>query len=315
MQQQLAANLEQRSLQTSRIDLRYLRYVIAAAEGHSFRRAGAHLNVHPSAISRRVRELESRLGAALFVRTPNGVEVTREGRVFLDRAQPAWEALHAAAGSIAHEACRELRIGVSSAISPCLLFRLLGRLDSHRPAIQQMLFDGPIEDHLTSLRNHQLDVAIVARPSAPTFCLVTPVWIENLFVIVPSHHPLASCPTIPLEELSSLHLLISQDEPVDAIESIIRAGAEGATIAPSIERYGLGRLALMTQIALGRHLGLCGAAATAISIPGIKFCRIAQLPGSLVFKAISLASNNKPCLRRFLQIARELGSATPVRQE
>ncbi|WP_164159323.1 helix-turn-helix domain-containing protein, partial [Stenotrophomonas maltophilia] len=52
--------------------LNHLRYVLSAAEQGSFRRAAASLNIQQSTISRRVRELEERLGAPLFDREAQG---------------------------------------------------------------------------------------------------------------------------------------------------------------------------------------------------------------------------------------------------
>jgi hypothetical protein len=48
------------------ISLRHLRYVIAAAEQGSFRRAAQALGVQESAISRRIRDLKDEIGVALF---------------------------------------------------------------------------------------------------------------------------------------------------------------------------------------------------------------------------------------------------------
>ncbi len=70
-------------------ELRHLRYVIAAAEQHSFRRVASVMGVHQSAISRLIRDLEDELGASLFNRHSCGVELTFAGQSFLDHAKRA----------------------------------------------------------------------------------------------------------------------------------------------------------------------------------------------------------------------------------
>src|SRR6201999_2047941 len=69
---------------------------LAVAQHRNFRRAAAELGVTPSAISQAIRTLESRVGAALFVRTTRSVGLTEAGERFLSRAKPAFEELIAA---------------------------------------------------------------------------------------------------------------------------------------------------------------------------------------------------------------------------
>ena len=71
---------------SSKIVLQYLRYVLAAAEKHSFRQAAVELGVWESTISRGIRDLEHEMGVALFIRHPGGVTLTNAGTRFLNHA-------------------------------------------------------------------------------------------------------------------------------------------------------------------------------------------------------------------------------------
>jgi len=64
-----------------------LQYFIAAAEEEHFLRASKKLNIAPSALSRRILDLEYRLGVELFERLPRGVRLTGPGRFFLEKAK------------------------------------------------------------------------------------------------------------------------------------------------------------------------------------------------------------------------------------
>ena len=68
------------------IELRHLRYFIAAADHGSFRKAGVALQITESAISRRIRDLEDGIGVSLFTRHNGGVRVTAAGRQLLTTA-------------------------------------------------------------------------------------------------------------------------------------------------------------------------------------------------------------------------------------
>src|SRR5512139_2506265 len=67
-------------------DLRLLRHCRALAEEGSFARAARALHITQPALSRSIRDLESRLGLQVFDRTRSRVLATDLGRAFLDRA-------------------------------------------------------------------------------------------------------------------------------------------------------------------------------------------------------------------------------------
>lgn len=69
------------------IELRQLRYAVATADAQSFSRAAAALNVKQITLSRRVHQLEERLGVKLFDRTTRGAEPTENGRVVIEQAR------------------------------------------------------------------------------------------------------------------------------------------------------------------------------------------------------------------------------------
>lgn len=65
------------------LEIPHLRYVVAAAEYRSFRRAAAALNITQPTLSKRIRELEDRLGVLLFERSTGGAHLTAEGEDFV----------------------------------------------------------------------------------------------------------------------------------------------------------------------------------------------------------------------------------------
>ncbi len=73
-----------------------LRAIEAAAKSLSFTAAAAALNLTQGAVSHQIRELEARLGVALFARQARGIALTEAGRRYLPYAR---------------EALRQLRIG------------------------------------------------------------------------------------------------------------------------------------------------------------------------------------------------------------
>ncbi len=66
-----------------------LEVFLAVAEHGSLRRAANALGVQPPAISYRLKALEERIGAVLFIRTTRSIKLTDAGRSLLNRAKPA----------------------------------------------------------------------------------------------------------------------------------------------------------------------------------------------------------------------------------
>ena len=97
------------------MELRHLRYFVAAAEHGSFRKAASALGIRESAVSRRIRDLEDHLGASLFQRHNGGVILTLAGQRFativsnppyIDAADP-----HLAEGDVRFEPLTALVAG------------------------------------------------------------------------------------------------------------------------------------------------------------------------------------------------------------
>ena len=69
------------------IELRKLRYLIAAAEAGSFSRAARNLNIKQATLTRHILEVEQRLGIAMFDRGTRRATLTPNGKTYLTIAR------------------------------------------------------------------------------------------------------------------------------------------------------------------------------------------------------------------------------------
>ena len=67
------------------MELRHLRYFVAVCEALNFTKAGAQLRIAQPALSRQVQDLEDEIGVDLLKRSPRGVTITAEGKLFLGK--------------------------------------------------------------------------------------------------------------------------------------------------------------------------------------------------------------------------------------
>jgi DNA-binding transcriptional LysR family regulator len=75
----------------SQLPLNALRAFEAAARHASFTHAAEELHVTQAAVSHQVKALEEKLGVALFVRRPRGLEITSEGEALLPDLRDAFD--------------------------------------------------------------------------------------------------------------------------------------------------------------------------------------------------------------------------------
>ncbi|WP_413614974.1 LysR family transcriptional regulator [Halomonas cupida] len=78
-----------------RYDLTTLHIFLCVAEERSLTRASARVHLAVSAISKRIAELESRLGITLFIRSSRGVELTAEGQSMLTHTRQIFHNIQA----------------------------------------------------------------------------------------------------------------------------------------------------------------------------------------------------------------------------
>lgn len=286
-------------------ELRHLRYVIAAAEQHSFRRAANVVGVHQSAISRRIRDLEDELGASLFNRHSGGVILTHAGKKFVRHARQALsEVSHAAAdvGPIGHGEEGVVRVGIFSSLASGFLAQMLRTYSNRYPEVRIDIVEGAPSDHISEVRRQKLDVAFVTGAPTLTDCDAAQLWTENVFVVLPCEHSLAASTLIEWTDLRNEAFVVSEGDPGPEIRDFLIKKLADLGYSPSIERHRVGRDNLMQIVSLGRGLTLTSEATVAATFPGVVYRRLAA--ETLPFCAVWSPRNDNPAWRRMLSLAR-----------
>lgn len=133
------------------------------ADTQSFSRAAAALNVKQSTLSRRVMQLEHRLGVKLFERTTRGAEPTENGRVFIEQARRIVtdvENLQTTARAVSYGEQGRVAVGYSSTL---MGGHLKHAFTDYLTRYTDVQFDGVEagpEKLLHSLQSRMIDVAV-----------------------------------------------------------------------------------------------------------------------------------------------------------
>ena len=125
----------------------------------SARAAAEELGLSPSALSRRISNLEDFVGKKLFTRQRQAMQLTDEGQAFHDAVSPHLEALARAVENQSENlSLLRLRLGVLPVFGSQRLFPRLGELRARHPLLHIDIDTGP---HLDDRVGDVLDAAIV----------------------------------------------------------------------------------------------------------------------------------------------------------
>lgn len=193
--------------------LRFLRYMDEVARTRSIRRAADRLNVTPSALNRRIMDMEEELGLKLLERRPRGVDLTAAGEVFVSYIREQLNDAERMRSQL--EDLRGLRRGtVRIACSQALAHDFLPQqIGSFRQRYPLMNFEVSVADHehaMTLLVDYEVDLILVFRP--PFIARLRPLMTlpQRVVALLPSDHPLAARPQLRLADCTGYPLALSE---------------------------------------------------------------------------------------------------------
>ena len=293
------------------MELRHLRYFLAVAEELHFARAAERLHIEQSPLSRAIRELEEELGAQLFVRTSRSTRLTLAGKLLMENAPRVLLALDQARESVkaaANGFHGRLRVALSDGISPSRLPALLARCREEDPEIEIRLFEMPLAQQLSGLRDDLYDAGFSMADEVGDGIIIEPAWEDELMVAMPARHELLAHKRVPLDEVLQ-HPLVLGDPAVceghaKQIDRILRKQDR----EPLIEQYVATFDVMMTFVSAGLALGLAGAAHIASSRePGVVGRPLAGKSPMLTTYLLRRDAEPSQALARFIERVEALG--------
>ncbi|ALA19763.1 MULTISPECIES: LysR family transcriptional regulator [unclassified Chelatococcus] len=285
------------------------RYLTAAAQNGSFRRAAEALGIRQSTISRSVRAMEDRLGVSLFHRGTAGIRLTNAGRRFLDEVLPAIEQLALAAVSAAaagRAAVGSLRIGTFPGAFGGLFGQIMRSFAAQYPDVLITIEDEQCDGDLGRLQRRRLDIGFMASPTPVPGCEVVELWREPLFVALPPEHVLAARDLIDWKALRQEAFLVTKRDPGPAIRNHIVTRTHGTASVPDVALCSVSPGTLLHLVSLGQGITLVPASWTDVQTAGILCRPLADSTEALPVRAVWSARNDNPALRRFLSVAHML---------
>jgi LysR family hydrogen peroxide-inducible transcriptional activator len=237
------------------MDLKHLQALIGIADTGSFSAAAESIGTVQSNVSAHVARLERELDVQLVDRA-NG-HLTEEGEVVVARARRMMVELDAMVADVVAlraEVVGTVRMGTIGTTGRWLVPLMFARLRERHPHIHMMVSgDGTSATLELQLVSGQLDLAVVTLPVPGEELSASPLFEEDLVLVVPRDHRLADLPgdgsaraPLPMAALADLELLLPL--PGTALRDEIDAAVQpaGLTLRPSMELDGIRLIASLT---------------------------------------------------------------------
>lgn len=247
------------------MDLRQLSTLVAIADHGSFSAAARALYTVQSNVSGHIARLEKELGVVLVDRQRGGL--TDEGLMVVERARRVLHELEDIAADMASrgdEVTGETRLGSIGTTARWLLPQLLTQVERTHPGVHVTIHEGNTTALVPRVASGLLDAAVVHLPIDDTDVTVTPLFAEDLVLLVHTRHPLAAHDTIRLPALAHTPLLLPPtgtalrrviDRAAGAVDTQLVAQAEidGVRLLASLAFEGYGA-AIVPATAIPRWL-------------------------------------------------------------
>jgi LysR family transcriptional regulator, cyn operon transcriptional activator len=262
------------------MDLVLLESLLAVADAGSITAAADRVSISQSALSRRLQQLESELGADLLVRGRHGVELTelgrqtvRHGRTILDRyallRQDISEHLDLRQGTV--------RVGGGATATSFLLPEAIARFGRAHPGIHFYVKEAGSHEIAAAVAAGDLEIGVVTLPVRGPDVEVVDLVRDDIVLVGGRDHPLATR-RVGMPDLQGQAFIAF--EPGSAIRQIIdgRLQRAGIDIEVSMELRSIPSILRMVattpSLAFVSRLGVpAEPAVTVIPVRGLSISR------------------------------------------
>ncbi len=207
----------------------------------SFTKAADELHMTQPAVTFQVRQLEEQFNTRLFDRTHNRISLTDAGHRVFESAGKIFQ-LYAEMDNSVRELTGDISgvliLGASTTIAEYMLPVLLGDFKEKFPDVIIRLKVANTDGIVSQVENNMIDLGVVEAPVSNKNLVVEKCREDELVLIVPPAHELASRDVISLIEITKYPFICREEGSGTRevmIESMHEAGISNADLSVSME--------------------------------------------------------------------------------
>lgn len=237
------------------MDFEQLRTFLEVSRLRSFSRAAEKLTVTQPAISAQIRTLENEVGARLFDRDGGKVTFTAAGRVFEPFAEHCLEChnhIMVTVGELHRTPRGEISVSANEATSLYVLPAVFAQFKQQYSRVGLSIVRADRFRTVEAVLSREVDFGVVSLPVKDSRLLVDTLHRDDVVLVAPGHHPLASRESVKVADILTQPLLLpKQGRQRELIEDLFRSNDVSPRVAMEVESSEL----LKRLIAAGLGIG------------------------------------------------------------
>ncbi|WP_404301313.1 LysR substrate-binding domain-containing protein [Alicycliphilus denitrificans] len=296
------------------MDLRDMRLFLAVAEEGHIGRAAARLHLSQPPLTRHIQALEEKLGVPLFIRTPKGMQLTEAGHTLLQEVPNLL--------ALAHQAAERTRLAGQGLIGRLdvglfgsgvldVIPRMLARFHQARPNVKIVLHNLTKDAQILALRERRITVGFNRLvPQESDICTET-VLREPLTVAIAESHPLSVLPSLRLQDLGDVPLILYPNVPLRGLAQEITDAFHAEGVPLRVEQEVEDVVTAVALVSAGFGAAITTQSASNLRLPGVVFrplhsSRLKDLELSCLYRK----GDASPALGAFLEVVRAFATTS-----
>jgi len=291
------------------MELRHLRYFIAAAETENVSQAALKLHVSQPALSRQIRDLEAELGFALFQRSAKSVRLTEAGKAFLPEARAVLQRADEGVKRARTVATGggELHVGYAPTPMVRLMPAALRVFQGGVPQVRVRLHDLSTEEMLRGLCQGELDLAFMVRPNRSSLrgLRFEELARDALCLAVPPGHVLGRRRAVTLEQAAEQRLVVFTRKDYPEYLEYLETVFARINARPKVAEEHDSAASLIAAVESGAGVALVPKSFSCSAGPRLTLVPVSPPPEPLIVGMAWRPDRLSPTAQRFASEARE----------
>lgn len=289
------------------VDLRHLRYFVAAAEELHFTRAAERIGIAQPALSQQMQKLERELGTPLFHRERRRITLTDAGAVLLEEARRLLADFGRTVSRVEEIGRGEtgtLVVAFAASVMFVALPKLIRRFRTQFPDVRLELLELNSAQQVEGIASGAIDLGFVREAQLHESLQERTILREPLVVAVAKSHRLAGRKRVALRELAGDDFVLFPRDVSPGLHARVTSLCLDAGFSPRIVQVSRELYTTVSLVESGLGVTIIPSSIRKMGWTGVRYLAIAAADASTRIDMTWRTGNTRPVLRAFMDVAR-----------